>query len=350
VTAYWVTGDTLDTLRQMPSGSVDLVLSSPPFLNLRSYLPADDPAKKYEIGQEATPGEFLDVLLDIVEECRRVLAPHGSLAIELGDSYSGSGGAGGDYTDNGWRAGQEKFGGSSSRARTGESAWSLAQATWLAGIIDAEGSIMVRRQESARKSPNFSTAVRVTMMDRQVCDRAAEVTGVGSVSQDKRDAYSWGVTGQQARYVLANIWPHLLIKQRQALAGIELQRHVEEKRRRGTYDGVEADDLAYREMIREFVMGLNARGEDRGVYVPTWTPPTPRRLAHPVAGAADGWPLDKSACLIPESFRWALAYGRNPFTGRECSRWRVRNTVRWVRPNPPVGALGDKSGRRRRSW
>jgi site-specific DNA-methyltransferase (adenine-specific) len=55
-----------------------------------------------------------------------------------------------------------------------------------------------------------------------------------------------------------------------------------------------------------------------------------------------GWPLDKSLCLIPESFRWALVYGRNPFTGRETPPWRVRNVVRWARPNPPVGSLGDK--------
>jgi hypothetical protein len=58
--------------------------------------------------------------------------------------------------------------------------------------------------------------------------------------------------------------------------------------------------------------------------------------------AGDGWPADKSLSLIPESYRWALAYGRNPFTGRPTPRWRVRNTVRWVRPNPPVGRDGDK--------
>ena len=57
-----------------------------------------------------------------------------------------------------------------------------------------------------------------------------------------------------------------------------------------------------------------------------------------------GWPLAKSAALIPELFRVALAYGRNPLTGTPspAGMWRIRNTIRWVRPNPPVGALGDK--------
>ena len=58
----------------------------------------------------------------------------------------------------------------------------------------------------------------------------------------------------------------------------------------------------------------------------------------------DGWPLPKSLCMIPELYRVALAYGRNPLTGEPspAGRWRCRNVVRWHRPNPPVGALGDK--------
>lgn len=57
-----------------------------------------------------------------------------------------------------------------------------------------------------------------------------------------------------------------------------------------------------------------------------------------------GWPLAKSACMVPEIYRVALVYGTHPLTGEPspAGRWRVRNTVRWCRPNPPVGALGDK--------
>jgi hypothetical protein len=57
-----------------------------------------------------------------------------------------------------------------------------------------------------------------------------------------------------------------------------------------------------------------------------------------------GWPLDKSLCCIPQLYEVALAYGINPLTGQPspAGRWRVRNLVAWCRPNPPVGALGDK--------
>src|SRR5690606_30948001 len=66
---------------------------------LRSYLPADHPDKGKEIGSEATPAEFLDTLLAVTAELRRVLAPHGSIAIELGDTYAGSGPSGWHRSD-----------------------------------------------------------------------------------------------------------------------------------------------------------------------------------------------------------------------------------------------------------
>jgi hypothetical protein len=46
-----------------------------------------------------------------------VLAPHGSLCVELGDTYAGSGGAGGDYRPGKLRAGQPAFGGSGKHCR-----------------------------------------------------------------------------------------------------------------------------------------------------------------------------------------------------------------------------------------
>ena len=199
--ARYIVGDARQALAELPAASVDLVVTSPPFLALRSYLPAEHEHKELEMGSEGTPGAFLDALLDVVVACRRVLAPHGSLCIELGDTYAGSGGAGGDYAEGGLRDGQERFDGSASKAY-----------------------------------------------------------GLGRAPRTAR-------VGREAAYHSSN---------------------------------------------------PNTKG---------------RR---------DGWPLDKSLTLIPETFRFALAYGRNPFTGRELEPWRLRNVVRWCRPNPPVGALGDK--------
>jgi hypothetical protein len=115
-TARFLIGDVHERMAQLEPGTYDLVITSPPFLALRSYLPDGHPDKHQEIGSEPTPAAFLDVMLALTAEWGRLLAPHGSLAIEIGDTYSGSGGAGGDYADDGLRAGQQRFDGSASRA------------------------------------------------------------------------------------------------------------------------------------------------------------------------------------------------------------------------------------------
>jgi hypothetical protein len=111
-------GDARALLAEMPAGSVDLIATSPPYLSLRSYLKPGDPFKELEIGSEPTPAAFISTLLGLTAQFRRVLAPHGSIAIELGDTYSGSGGAGGDYGPAGLRNGQPEFDGSAARTRS----------------------------------------------------------------------------------------------------------------------------------------------------------------------------------------------------------------------------------------
>ncbi len=89
MTTRLLVGDARDRIAEIPDGTVDLVVTSPPFLALRKY--GDNDA---EMGSEGTPADFLDALLDLTVEFRRVLAPHGSIAIELGDTYSGARGYG----------------------------------------------------------------------------------------------------------------------------------------------------------------------------------------------------------------------------------------------------------------
>jgi DNA modification methylase len=182
-------GDVFERMAEIPDGSIDLIVTSPPFLALRSYLPADHPDKAKEIGSEPTPAEFIDTMLALSAEWGRVLAPHGSLCVELGDTYSGSGGGGGDYLPGGLREDQPGFGGSAEKQREGNAAH------W--------------RAKNAQR---------------------------------------------------------------------------------------------------------------------------------------DAWPLAKSMTGIPQLYELGLSYGRNLLTGEPspAGQWRVRNRICWARPNPPVGALGDK--------
>jgi site-specific DNA-methyltransferase (cytosine-N4-specific) len=188
--ATFYIGDALDVMSRIPDASIDLIVTSPPFLALRSYLPAGHPDKGKEIGSEATPAAFLTTLLALTREWRRVLAPHGSICVELGDTYAGSGGAGGDYNADGLRDGAPRFSGAAAAARA------------------------------------------------------------------------------------------------HAVAAVT-QAHAPRK-------------------------------------------PT-------------GWPLDKSLCLLPTLYPASLAYGRNLLDPDDTIEpWRIRNLIVWHRPNPPVGALGDK--------
>jgi DNA modification methylase len=104
-------GDVRDTLERLAAEgeTFDLVVTSPPFLALRSYLPADHPDKHREIGSEPTPAAFLDTCYGWTAQLGKVLPDWASICIELGDTMSGSGGAGGDYNADGLRAGQPSF-------------------------------------------------------------------------------------------------------------------------------------------------------------------------------------------------------------------------------------------------
>lgn len=84
-------GDCLDVLRAMPDGVVQVCACSPPYFGLRSYLPTDHPDKAREVGLEPSLDAYVDRLVLIFREVRRVLHPTGTLWLNVGDSYGGNG-------------------------------------------------------------------------------------------------------------------------------------------------------------------------------------------------------------------------------------------------------------------
>lgn len=80
-----------DALRTLESSSVQTCVTSPPYFGLRDY------GHDGQIGLEATPDEYVAELVAIFREVRRVLADDGTLWLNLGDSYSGSGPSGASY-------------------------------------------------------------------------------------------------------------------------------------------------------------------------------------------------------------------------------------------------------------
>lgn len=130
----WHIGDARAVLATLPAGSVNCLVTSPPYLAKRAYLPADHPDKPLEQGQEATPAGFLAALLELMDLGWDVLADDGVAFINLGDTASGSGGAGGDYNANGLREGQQRYSGSA-RKRAEHGVGRSRQADEVAGIL-----------------------------------------------------------------------------------------------------------------------------------------------------------------------------------------------------------------------
>lgn len=71
----------------LPDESVDLVVTSPPYLGQRDYRD-NGQSMAGQIGSEETPREYIAALLDCTREWMRVLKPTGSLFVNLGDKYS----------------------------------------------------------------------------------------------------------------------------------------------------------------------------------------------------------------------------------------------------------------------
>jgi len=83
-------GDCFEVLKTLPDGIVDTIVTSPPYFGLRKYLQDDDVNKKYEVGLEQTPDEYVQKMVAIFSEARRVLKDTGTMFLNLGDSYSGA--------------------------------------------------------------------------------------------------------------------------------------------------------------------------------------------------------------------------------------------------------------------
>ena len=77
------TGDAGETLAELPESSVHMVMTSPPYYGLRDY------SVDGQIGLEESLDEYIEELVGVFREVRRVLRPDGSAWLNLGDSYDG---------------------------------------------------------------------------------------------------------------------------------------------------------------------------------------------------------------------------------------------------------------------
>ena len=82
-------GNAREKLKEIAPGSVQMIMTSPPYFGLRDY------HCEGQIGLEKTPVEYVASLVDVFREARRALRDDGTLWLNLGDSYANDGKWGG---------------------------------------------------------------------------------------------------------------------------------------------------------------------------------------------------------------------------------------------------------------
>jgi DNA modification methylase len=79
-------GDNQSLLSIFPGSSVDCVITSPPYWQMREY-EVGESSRGLVIGNEDTPEEYTSNLLNTFRQVRRVLKPTGSLWLNIGDKF-----------------------------------------------------------------------------------------------------------------------------------------------------------------------------------------------------------------------------------------------------------------------
>lgn len=80
-------GTVLEQISNIDTGSINCVVTSPPYYGLRDY------GVDGQIGLEKTPEEYIEKLVSVFREVKRVLKKDGTLWLNIGDSYMSAGGS-----------------------------------------------------------------------------------------------------------------------------------------------------------------------------------------------------------------------------------------------------------------
>lgn len=240
-------GDVREVLAELEPGSVDCCVTSPPYWGLRDY------GSDGQIGLEATPEAFVAELVEVFRGVRRVLADHGTVWLNLGDSYAHGGNGSRDserwpkQSRNDHRVEHRNTAGGKQKDLVGIP-WRVAFALqqpyytgrikderdriWLAAMIDAEGCIFIHKRKIGqsngqgydRKSDTYGSGLEVSNTNRAIVERVLALVGKGSISTSTRGRnqplYRWNLRSNECRDVLREVYPHLVAKQHQARLAI----------------------------------------------------------------------------------------------------------------------------------
>lgn len=281
-------GDSLEVLKTLPDESVNCCVTSPPYYALRDY------GMDGQIGQEQTPEEYVNKLVLLFREVRRVLKNDGTLWLNIGDSYVGTGDKG-KHRDPKNPKGRNAQVVSKNRIVDGLKSkdligipWMLAKAlrdpfytgvvkkeldrVWLAAMIDTEGSICgTEYQTNDRQKTNIYLSITNTSLDiinkcEALFPQETKHIYKKTNSNSNRLCYRWDVERMEKKSLfIREIYPHLVSKKKQAILAytfIEMQRGLPNKKK-----GYLKDQQEQRSWIIQSLSSLN-NGVD--IELPDW--------------------------------------------------------------------------------
>ena len=373
-----IQGNTLEVLKTFPDESVDCIITSPPYWGLRDYGEEtkvkwggnknckhiwEERIKKWhsdrgkgprkeifddtfqvkgtttdfcqkcgawygQLGLESTIELYLEHLLQITAELKRVLKKSGVMFWNHGDCYGGSG-------MGTWKNPPKKinskeiyhipYGSNVPIRRNREMAkclmlqnWRLilrmidgveqyhikdsGERGWLAGFIDGEGTIGIQRLK--RANPKFKDAysiyLRAVSTDKNAIEKCIRLTGFGHCRIKKptktqlgsRIVWSWDTYATQAQTIIRDIYPLLEIKKQQALVANTLQNILSHEKAKRWED---------REELYQAIKALNQR---KNITLPKWL--------------------------------------EEPEMNRFGGGWILRNTIIWYKPNAMPSSVKDR--------
>lgn len=255
-------GNVLDVLPTIPDETIDCVVTSPPYYGLRDY------GVDGQIGLEETPEAFVEKMVLVFREVRRVLKKEGTLWLNLGDTYAanrggtampaetlagGISGRGDIVAKRGRESGYTPHRNPASHGLKHKDLmgipWrvafalqqpyethlvkSAADRAYLAGLVDGEGCITILRTKSSHcDSYSHPPIVQVRMCDVESIDYFATLIEVNrseaelynsQKNANQRPSYTVKATAQKAMDLIADIYPYLHVKRKQAVVAYNHQ-------------------------------------------------------------------------------------------------------------------------------
>jgi len=325
----------------MSAESINCCVTSPPYFGLRDYGHAG------QIGLEPTPAEFVDALVAVFEEVRRVLREDGTLWLNLGDSYAGSGRGMGDVCSTNKGNGASRGVGSQlppgfhESARVGKQVgrawvkppegfknkdligipWAVAKAlqaprylgrisneldrVWMAATIDAEGSIC-GFHHTRKDDGSLRTGIHITITNtnRAMLDNAFRIwpTSRGDHNQHGDGHFGSMVSWRWIAHdvdekaeLLRELYPYFVCKKQQALLAWNFLELSKDAKRLGH----SPEKLQVKEKRSWIVHALTKLNHQQPVDIPVW-------IQEPTECFGPGWYLRsdiiwaKANCM-PES-------------------------------------------------